>query len=409
MAAQRRLEEAIVAFRAAIEDRPGEPGAHHGLGNALVAQGNLLEAITESRAAIHESEYDPEAHFALGRTRRALKKPEEAVAHSSRARNNDPICSELAQAIERALAEIGRETSSLLGCRDSVRLEARSMMGLLYRVLGLTALVREFCQSIHLHHIIRLDWILMGLLLFYLLAGASALGLPWPAFTIDIQSTHPVLQTTLASSALVLFLICWVRQDTIFRPIDVNARGGRSPQSAVSESPQPIDLRLTGRFDRGFGQPLMLREIPVRWNVDDTGAILLEAYIDEIHIGAGYPIPCQDNSGPWSLIIAREALIGGAEEGLLYFGFTARPAFRLRLPARKTTAILSVRNLPQMIRLRHTFDEIVTESTAKEANFFRDKLAATLSESSSPPSESAQREVKPGEEIRWNDLIDFSQ
>ncbi len=102
-------------------------------------------------------------------------------------------------------------------------------MGLFYRVLGLMALVHEICGSIHAHHIIRFDWIVVALLLFYLLAGASALGLPWPTFPLEIQLAYPVLQTTLASSALALFLICWVRRDTIFRPMNIFARGDSMP------------------------------------------------------------------------------------------------------------------------------------------------------------------------------------
>jgi hypothetical protein len=283
-------------------------------------------------------------------------------------------------------------------------------MGLFYRVLGLMAFVHELCRSIYVYHIIRIDWIVVALLLFYVFAGASALGLPWPPFPLEIQLAYPVLQTTLASSALALFLICWVRRDTIFRPMNIIARGDSMLRRVVSERPEPIDLRISGRFDRGFGQPLSLRELPVRWKIEDTGAILLESNVEEVHIGSDFPFPRSDSSGYWSLIIPREALIEGAEEGILYFGLFACPAFRLRLPARRITAILSVRNLSQMIALSRKFDEILAESTAKEADFFHTKLGANLNKPSSSQSpDQAGRKVKPGEEIPWKDLIDFSQ
>ncbi len=283
-------------------------------------------------------------------------------------------------------------------------------MGLFYRVLGLMAFVHEICASIHVYHMIRVDWIVVAILLFYLFAGASALGLPWPAFPLEIPLAYPVLQTTLALSALVLFLICWVRRDTIFRPMNLIAQGDSVPQTVVSERPAPIPLRLSGRFDRGFGQPLSLHDLPVRWKIEDTGENLARIVHQRGPHRVRFSISAPDNSGYWSLIIPREALTEGAREGILYFGLSACPAVRLTLPARQITAILSVRNLSQLIALRRTFDDIQAESTKKEADFFRTKLGANLSEpSSSGSTEQAERQVNPGKEIPWKDLIDFSQ
>jgi hypothetical protein len=63
-----------------------------------------------------------------------------------------------------------------------------------------------------------------------------------------------------------------------------------------------------------------------------------------------------------------------------------------------------------MIALSRKFDEILAESTAKEADFFHTKLGANLNKPSSSQSpDQAGRKVKPGEEIPWKDLIDFSQ
>jgi hypothetical protein len=288
--------------------------------------------------------------------------------------------------------------------------KAQPLVGLFYRVLGLMALVHHVCRSIQVYHIIRVDWIAAALLVFYVFAGASALGLPWPMFPLEVPLAYPVLQTILASSALALFLTCWVRRDTVFRPMNVIPRGDTVPQATVPERPEPIDLRISGRFIRDFGRALSLRGLPVRWKIDDTGSILLESFIEDVHIGSEFPIPREDASGYWSLIIPRQVLIDGAEEGILHFGISARPAFRLRLPGRQITAILSVKNTSQMTALGRLFGDILAASTAQEADFSRTKLEGTLSKPLSPrPPAPAKGEATPGEEISWKDLIDFSR
>jgi hypothetical protein len=88
-------------------------------------------------------------------------------------------------------------------------------------------------------------------------------------------------------------------------------------------------------------------------------------------------------------------MIEGAEEGILYCGISACPAFRLRFPARQITAVLSVRNMSQMIAVSHVFDEILAESTAKEADCFRTNLGANLNKPSSSQSpDPAERKIK---------------
>ena len=56
-----------------------------------------------------------------------------------------------------------------------------------------------------------------------------------------------------------------------------------------------------------LGHCLSLRALPSRWNIDDTGSILLEAYIEEVHVGTGLPLAdsgaMTDHSGRWSLIV----------------------------------------------------------------------------------------------------------
>jgi hypothetical protein len=287
-------------------------------------------------------------------------------------------------------------------------------MGLFYRILGVAALFHDACRSIYIYHIVRIDWIVVAALSLYSFAGASALGLPWPEFPLEVPMAYPLLQTSLALSLLTLLLISAARQDTIFRPLNTTARDDGMPQAPAAGHAEPVDLRISGRFNRGFGHLLSLRTLPVRWNVDDTGSILLEAYIEEVHVWAGLPLAdsgaLADQSGHWSLIIPREALSDGAEEGILYSGLSARPAFRIWLPGRRTTAILSVGNASQAITLKRMFHEILKESAAKEAGFFRGRLEANLDRPSPDhPPGASDRRAKPGEDISWNNLIDFSR
>jgi hypothetical protein len=287
-------------------------------------------------------------------------------------------------------------------------------MGLFYRLLGVVALFHDVSKSIYFYNIIRVDWIVVALLLLYSFVGASALGLPWPVFPLEIPMAYPALQTSLALSSLALLLISAARRDTIFRPMDIAGRADGRPQAPESGRAETVDLRLSGRFNRGVGHPLSLRALPVRWKIDDTGSILLEAYIEVVHVWDGLPLAdsgaMTDHSGHWSLIIPREALSDGAEEGILYSGLSARPAFRLWLPGRRRTAILSVGDASQAITLKCMFQDILEESAAKEAGFFRGRLEANLHKPSPDhPPGASERHAKPGEDISWNDLIDFSR
>ena len=66
MADQGRLEEAIVAYRRAIQFKPGYTDAHCNLGNAFKEQGLLPEAIAEYRRAVELKPDFAAAHTNLG-------------------------------------------------------------------------------------------------------------------------------------------------------------------------------------------------------------------------------------------------------------------------------------------------------------------------------------------------------
>jgi hypothetical protein len=275
-------------------------------------------------------------------------------------------------------------------------------MSLFYRLLGLTALVDEFLGCIRVYYIVRGNWILFAIILIYFFAGASALGLPWPVLPLEIPLAYPGLQAALALLGLTLLVLCWIRRAIIFRPMSVVPRpDAMSPAPAVV-TPKQIDLRISGRFDRGTGHSLSLRDFPVRWNIHDTGAISIETDVAVVGVSL------TDNSGRWSVIVPRETLSDGGEEGMLYFGVSARPAVRLKLPGRRTTAILSFKSASQLSMVRHMFELVLTESAEKEATF-RTELQANLNATPEFHYPVASRRLETGgEEIPWKNLIDFS-
>ncbi len=283
-------------------------------------------------------------------------------------------------------------------------------MSLFYRILGLTSAFDACLKSIRVNYIIRGDWILFAILFLYSFAAASALGLPWPKLPLEIPLDYPALQLCLSLSALALLVICWVRRDIVFRPIKVLARGDEVSQTSALVRREEIDLRIWSRFNRGPGHSVWLRDFPVKFNIDDSGTISLETYIEDSGTFLG-SASLLGSSGAWSLVVPRQAFTHDRAEGKVYFGLSARPAFRLTLPERRTTTILSVKNAAQLTALSRLFDVLLAESSLREASFFQNKLEANLSPSSHthPASGPTKRQDMPAEEIPWKDLIDYSR
>jgi hypothetical protein len=74
------------------------------------------------------------------------------------------------------------------------------------------------------------------------------------------------------------------------------------------------------------------------------------------------------------------------------------------------TAILSVNCASELMKLSRLFDVLLAESAAKAASFFGATLDANaIQPSPNQPPEPIDRQEKPGEEIPWENLIDFSQ
>ena len=80
--------------------------ARNNLGGALHDQGKLEEAIAAYRAAVQIKPDYAMAYYNLGLALKARRKPAEAVAEFRKARKNAPPGSELSRQIDRELASI---------------------------------------------------------------------------------------------------------------------------------------------------------------------------------------------------------------------------------------------------------------------------------------------------------------
>jgi hypothetical protein len=280
-------------------------------------------------------------------------------------------------------------------------------MGLVYRALGLMAYVNEVLGRIAVYHV-RLNWILLAVLLWYFGDGATHLASRGPGGAGTHSPLFAVMEVSLSATALALIAVCWMQRNTIFRPATFLARNGVLSRDQDPAAAPLVDLRVTGRFDRGHGNSLMLRDFPARWDISETGAISIETRVTDVGTFDSIPPLSGDPSGSWSLIVPRETLTHGLEDGVLYYGLSARPALRLSLPGRRTTAILSVTNTAQLIALCRTFDALLADSAAKEAIFY-----STLKQNLDQPApthnpEPADTVKKSGDAIPWEKLIDFS-
>jgi superkiller protein 3 len=87
---QRKLDEAISAYRKAIELDPKNANLHNILDIALKQQNKLSEAIAACRKAIELDPKDADAHYSLGLALWAQKKFDEAVTAFSKAVEINP-------------------------------------------------------------------------------------------------------------------------------------------------------------------------------------------------------------------------------------------------------------------------------------------------------------------------------
>jgi hypothetical protein len=235
--------------------------------------------------------------------------------------------------------------------------------------------------------------------------GIDRIGRPQPAGPSALVLAIPILEVVLPPSALGLSLICLLQGNLIFRPTDRPlTRGADGPE----EGRLKVDLRASGWFHRGIGQTRWLRDSPVAWEVSEDGTIALVASVTESGVSGSWPLRSWDDpSGMWSLALSRERLKQGLEDGILYFGFSARPALRLRSPDAREAIVLSVRDRPELMRLHRTFEEVLAESARKEVAFASRIEAIAAQVPAEKSAEPVMAEKKAGGGIEWENLIDL--
>jgi hypothetical protein len=277
-----------------------------------------------------------------------------------------------------------------------------------HRALGIAALVNQVLGAIRWNHI-RLNWILLVVLALLFADGFVQLGSPRLSLSFLHPRLLPVLQMILSSSAVAFCVFSLARRNTIFRPTHAVTNNVGTSQADELVNASKIDLRVTGRFDRGGGNSISLIEFPCQMQVSDTGAISLETRVVEAGGFDSFRPHGGERSGEWSLLVPRETLTGGLQYGFLYFGLSARPAVRLTFSGRRMTAILSVGNAQQLLALRLMFDSLLTASAASEKVFYK-RLEENLTQplaGQSPEPKLATKDS--GDSVPWDNLIDFSR
>jgi hypothetical protein len=271
-------------------------------------------------------------------------------------------------------------------------------MGLFYRLLGFVSAVNAVLCAWRIYYV-PLNWIALAALAWHTFAAGRQLSEVRPAWDLSREQVVPIARMTLSTGAIALFVICTIRRNIIFR-LAAWPLGSVSRSRDLGEEPRrATGLRFTGKVRRAQ-ESLPLRDCPVVLNVAETGEILLEARLEDM---GGWPdyfsTPGQDLTGTWSIMLSREGLKGGLEEGTFYPSFRARPALRLARPETRELVILSLPNTTEFLAFLGAVDEIVADSLRKEAILVR-RVTEVATEV--PPAKNREGDVN------WGKLIDFS-
>jgi hypothetical protein len=280
-------------------------------------------------------------------------------------------------------------------------------MSLYYRFLGLAAALNAILGAIRLHHI-PLNWLVMGLLALATVGQAVGFGPNGAGGAFADPEAGRILRIALCALMFVLLVIVLVRRNVIFRPLDSLRGSGAVALADVEGVGRIVAPRASAVFRRDSGQTLRLHNFPTAWEISETGAISLVTRVvgGDFH---GFIGPSEDPSGMWCLALPRELLEHGLEDGILYYGLSARPALRGFPPGKSEAVILSVDTLSDLLAFRRTLDEVVADSARKQASFFA-KVEATQSTVTAHPDRKVSAPGGNAEErIAWENLIDFTK
>jgi tetratricopeptide (TPR) repeat protein len=119
-----KLDDAIAAYRTALQLRPDYALAHTNLGYALMLQGKIDEAIDQYRAALQANPHSAPAHTNLGSGLLQRGDTSEALSHFEEALRIDPASAEAHYNIGRVSQARGDFAEAIVHYRDAVRLKA---------------------------------------------------------------------------------------------------------------------------------------------------------------------------------------------------------------------------------------------------------------------------------------------
>ncbi len=286
-------------------------------------------------------------------------------------------------------------------------------MGIFYRAMGSVAAVNRVLGTVRFYSI-PANWLALAVLAGVFADGVWRMDEMTPGALFGDGRGAAIARASLALCGLLLFATCIIRRNLIFR------RTAAWTPAAAAAAGEPgadatVNLRASGRFRRSSGDSLLLRDFRVAWDVSDTGVISLSTHVIEV---GGMPdmigIP-SDRTGSWSLTIPRKALLGDMEEGLVYYGLTARPALRFRLARKPDPVVLSLGRTSELLAFRRNLDAVLAES-ARQSAAFAEKLDAIARASGTEPAPAgagpekraaAGNPAEPG--VAWDNLIDFSK
>jgi tetratricopeptide (TPR) repeat protein len=127
LAQRARWDEAVAAYRTAIELGGGTASTHTGLGYALEGQGKPAEAVACFRRAIELDSAAAGRHVNLGRALRKLAKLDEAVASYQKAIELDPKRGEYHSAIGLVRAQQGKLVEATALFRTAIALDPKDV------------------------------------------------------------------------------------------------------------------------------------------------------------------------------------------------------------------------------------------------------------------------------------------
>ncbi len=253
-------------------------------------------------------------------------------------------------------------------------------MTLVYRLLGIIARVNHGLRHIHVHGL-PLNWavfLILGCVLLGAWLDVRGAG-HWRTWGLPLSVPFVVL--------LGLFGVCQLRRDVIFRRVEVEP-----PVLDHLDLPPHIAFRVSAWFsldETGKSRWARLWDTLVsgmpktRWFVDvpaevvtlESGELAFVSYLDP-SLRLGGVLRLENKAGAWLASFLGDS-VEEPEWGLLYLGFSVRPALRLRYDntkRRRRTAVLSFDDEPSravfaawLSDLRSRFENDPTPEQAESA------------------------------------------